>query len=107
MRSQGLRVESEAKGRGYNLGMRRMLSYARLSAAVLAVALLQAQDYPLGPDSQPQAGVPKGAVTKHRLAPGKFYPGTPHDYSIYVPAQYDAAKPAPFMMFLDGSGALN
>ena len=41
-----------------------------------------------------------------QAAAGKFYPGTPHDYAIYVPAQYDAAKPTPFMIFLDGSGAL-
>ncbi len=69
-------------------------------------AVLNAQDYTLGPDSQPQPGVPKGTVVKHKLDPGKFYPGTPHDYSIYVPAGYDAARPAPFMIFLDGSGAL-
>ena len=61
-------------------------------------------DYTLGPDSQPQPGVPKGTVTKHVLDPGKFYPGTPHNYSIYVPAQYNAAKPTPFMIFLDGGG---
>jgi gluconolactonase len=71
-----------------------------------AAALTYAQDYPLGPDSQPQAGVPKGAVTKHTLAPGRFYPGTPHNYSVYLPAQYRADKPAPFMIFLDGSGRL-
>ncbi len=68
--------------------------------------LLGADDYALGPDSQPQPGVPKGTVTKYTLPPGKFYPGTPHTYSIYVPAQYDAAKPAPFMIYLDGSGVL-
>lgn len=62
--------------------------------------------YPLGPDSQPQAGVPKGTVTKLKLAAGKIYPGTPHDYALYVPAQYDANKPTPVMIFLDGSGAL-
>ena len=61
-------------------------------------------DYSLGPDSQPQAGVPKGNVTQHRLAPGKFFPGTPHDYQIYVPAQYDPARPAAWMIFLDGNG---
>ena len=78
-----------------------------LALAVLcAAALAAAEDYSLGPDSQPQPGVPKGAVTKFKLAPGKFYPGTPHNYAIYVPAQYDAAKPAPFMIFLDGSGSL-
>src|SRR3954465_11978232 len=67
-------------------------------------ALLQAQDYALGPESQPQSGVPKGTVTKFTLDPGKFYPGTPHNCSVYVPAQYDAAKPTPFMIFLDGGG---
>ena len=76
-------------------------------AGFCAAGVLYAQDYALGPDSQPQAGVPKGTLTKHKLAPGKFYPGTPHDYSVYVPSQYDASKPAPFMVFLDGSGALN
>ena len=72
-----------------------------------AAALLHAQDYSLGPDSQPKDGVPKGTVTRLKLEPGKFYPGTPHNYATYVPAQYNAAKPAPFMIFLDGSGSLN
>jgi enterochelin esterase-like enzyme/sugar lactone lactonase YvrE len=72
-----------------------------------AVALLLAQSYTLGPDSLPQAGVPKGVVTKYKLPPGKYYPGTPHDYSVYVPAQYDAAKPTPFMIFFDGGGSIN
>ena len=49
---------------------------------------------------------PKGRSQSITLAPGKFYPGTPHNYSVYVPAQYDAARPAPFMIFLDGSGVL-
>ena len=79
-----------------------------LTVAVLsAAALLPAENYVLGPESQPQSGVPTGVVTKHTLEPGKFYPGTPHNYAIYVPAQYDAAKPAPFMIFLDGSGFFN
>lgn len=72
-----------------------------------ATALVSAEEYALGPDSQPQPGVPKGTVSKYKLEPGKFYPGTPHNYAIYVPARYDAAKPSPFMIFLDGSGSLN
>ena len=52
-----------------------------------------------------QDNVPKGTVTKYVLEPGKVYPGTPHNYQIYVPAQYDASKPTPFMIYLDGSGA--
>ena len=61
-------------------------------------------DYSLGPDSQPQPGVPKGTLTEHTLAPGKYFPGTPHRYQVYVPSQHTASRPAPFMMFLDGSG---
>jgi sugar lactone lactonase YvrE len=71
----------------------------------LGVAL-PAQDYTLGPDSQPRDGVPKGTVTKFVLPPGKTYPGTPHNCAVYVPAQHDASKPTPFMIFLDGSQAL-
>jgi enterochelin esterase-like enzyme/sugar lactone lactonase YvrE len=78
----------------------------RLVVLICAASLAGAQDYTLGPDSQPHDGVPKGAVAKYTLAPGRFYPGTPHHYAIYVPAQYDARKPAPFMIFLDGSGSL-
>jgi enterochelin esterase-like enzyme len=61
-------------------------------------------DYSLGRDSQPQPGVPAGTVTKHVLAPGKYFPGTPHNYQVYVPAQYDAARPIAYMIFLDGNG---
>ncbi len=72
----------------------------------LAAMSLHAEDYALGPDSQPHDGVPKGTVTKFILAPGKDYPGTPHNCAVYVPAQYDASKPTPFMIFFDGSQAL-
>ncbi|MDQ6708486.1 MAG: gluconolactonase, partial [Acidobacteriota bacterium] len=72
-----------------------------------AASLLTAESYVLGPDSQQQPGVPHGTVTKYTLNPGKFYPGTPHNYAVYVPAQYDAAKPVAFMIFLDGSGSLS
>jgi gluconolactonase len=77
------------------------------AAGFLLFILLAAQgpvDYSLGPDSQPRAGVPTGTVTEHTLAPGKFFPGTPHHYQVYVPAQFDRARPIPFMIFLDGSG---
>jgi gluconolactonase len=61
-------------------------------------------DYSLTADSQPQPGVPKGTVTRHTLAPGTFFPGTPHNYQVYVPAGADQARPLPYMIFLDGSG---
>src|SRR5579871_3257267 len=83
--------------------MRRILLALLLVGTFTTV---HAQDYSLGPDSQPHDGVPKGTVTPFVLRPGNYYPGTPHNCSVYVPAQYDRSKPTPFMIFLDGSQAL-
>ena len=77
-----------------------------LLGAVFCGGSLFGQQYALGPDSQVQPGVAKGTVTQHELKPGKFYPGTPHSYSLYVPPGYDANKPPALMIFLDGSGFL-
>ncbi|MGB0063104.1 MAG: alpha/beta hydrolase-fold protein [Terracidiphilus sp.] len=73
----------------------------------LCMATCRAQGYTPSPDSLPHDGVPKGTVTKFVLPPGKYYPGTPHNCAVYVPAEYDAAKPTPFMIFLDGSQAID
>jgi len=62
------------------------------------------REYVLGPDSQPQAGVPQGRITHYRWDNSRIYPGTVRDYWVYVPAQYDAAKPACLMVFQDGEG---
>jgi len=70
--------------------------------AVVFSALLSAEEYTLGPDSQRQPNVPKGAVTKYSWTASKIYPGTTRDYWIYVPAQYKAEKPACVMIFQDG-----
>ena len=79
---------------------------AVLGILLLATALTARADdsvYKLGPESMVQEGTPKGKVTKHTWSDSKIYPGTVRDYWIYVPAQYDAAKPACLMVFQDGS----
>jgi enterochelin esterase family protein len=58
--------------------------------------------YPFGPDSMRQEGVPRGTLTTHVWRDSKIFPGTIRRYYIYVPAQYDAAKPAALMVFQDG-----
>ena len=58
--------------------------------------------YRLGPDSQPQPGVPQGQVIGPTALPSNVYPNTTRDYWVYVPAQYDPAKPACLMIFQDG-----
>src|SRR5258708_15252249 len=70
---------------------------------VVLAAQLCAEDYVLGPDSQRQPGVPRGAVTQYNWT-SKVYPGTTRNYWIYVPAQYQSGKPACVMVFQDGGG---
>ncbi len=71
-------------------------------ASITASAVHAADDYILGPDSYPQAGVPKGELTKHSFADSKVFEGTVRDYWVYVPAQYDGSKAACVMVFQDG-----
>lgn len=61
-------------------------------------------DYTLGPDSQANPAVPKGEVRTFTLADSKAFPGTTREWSLYIPKQYDAAKPACAMIFFDGPG---
>jgi len=71
-----------------------------LASSCLAWAI---DDYKLGPDSQPQ-DVPHGEIKKGVFGNSKIFPGTVRDYWVYVPKQYDAAKPACLMLFFDGAG---
>jgi enterochelin esterase-like enzyme len=81
---------------------------ALLAALVAAPVAPAADDYPLGPDSMRQAGVPQGRVEGPFLwkSPTVFR-GTVRQYWVYVPAQYDAARPAAVMIFQDGHKYVN
>ncbi len=63
--------------------------------------------YHLGPDSEPHAGVPQGKVIGPLTLASSVYPDTTRHYWVYVPAQYDAARPACLMIFQDGHAFLN
>ena len=84
----------------------RLQPFALALLALVLQSSLGAQepDYPLGPDSQPQDGVPRGTVTKHAWNDSKVFPGTTRDYWVYVPAQYEKDKTACVMVFQDGGG---
>ena len=61
-----------------------------------------ADDYPPGPDSMPQPGVPKGEVIKFEFSDSKIFPGTTREVAVYIPRQYDATKPACVYVNQDG-----
>jgi enterochelin esterase family protein len=64
-------------------------------------------DYPLGTDSLPQAGVPKGKLEGPLLFKSQILTNTIRRYWIYVPAQYTPDKPANVLVFQDGQRATN
>src|SRR4030095_4913548 len=63
--------------------------------------------YKLGPDSLVQEGVPQGKLGGPRTLLCEVFPGTQHTYWVYVPAQYDPAKPASLMVFQDGQAFID
>ncbi len=91
-----------------------MLRTGCLLAILAAAAPALAQNRPapskeetLGPDSQPQEGVPKGEVKGPFLFKSQALAGTVRKYWIYVPSQYRAEKPACLLVFQDGARAIN
>ncbi len=61
--------------------------------------------FPLGPDSLPKEGVPRGKIVAMPPFQSKIFAGTTRTWWLYVPAQYDGSKPAPVMVFQDGGAA--
>jgi enterochelin esterase family protein len=85
-----------------------MNSVACCLLAFLAVAsAFAADDYTLGPDSQPQEGVPRGRIEGPFVFKSQVFENTVRQYWVYVPAQYDAAHPAAVMVFQDGHKYVN
>ncbi len=80
----------------------------RLGALTAAIYLVQAislyaiDDYSPGPDSAIQPGVPQGEVLEFTFSSSKIFPGTTRDVKVYVPKQYDPAKPACLFVNQDG-----
>ena len=86
---------------------RALLAVLLGSASLFGQAAEPDAHYHLGPDSLVEEGVPKGAIQGPFHLPSEAYPGTTHTYWIYVPAQYDAGKPASLMIFQDGHAFLD
>ncbi len=86
----------------------RSLILAGLALGGLTTLAAPTDDvYLLGPDSAPHPGVPLGKVIGPEVLPSHVYPNTTRNYWIYVPAQYDASKPACLMVFQDGHAFVN
>jgi enterochelin esterase family protein len=78
-----------------------------VAAQDAGAAVRKPGDYPLGPDSQPQPGVPKGRLEGPFTFHSQIIANTTRLYWIYVPAQYTPAQPANVLVFQDGQRATN
>lgn len=59
------------------------------------------------PYHQVQPGVPQGRLVSFTNWQSKIFTNTLRDWWVYVPAQYDAARPAAVMVFQDGHDYVN
>ena len=80
-----------------------------LLCPLLTLALLSPQravaaegDFPPHPDSIANPAVPKGELIKFEFADSKIFRGTTREVTLYVPKQYDPAKPACAYVNQDG-----
>ena len=78
----------------------RLLASAAL--AVVPFLLRAADEYPVSPDSVVHPGVPAGELIKFNFTGSKIFPGTVHEVTVYVPQQYDPARPACVHINQDG-----
>jgi gluconolactonase len=74
----------------------------RLLQLVFSVSLLVSTSALRADDTPAKADPPKGEVRKYTFEQSKVFPGTVRDYWIYVPKQYDPAKPACLYVNQDG-----
>lgn len=73
------------------------------SAAAAREVANDAEGAGCGGDEKPNAAaIPQGEVAKYEFAASKIFPGTVRDYWVYVPRQYDPAKPACVFVCQDG-----
>ncbi|APZ91463.1 alpha/beta hydrolase-fold protein [Fuerstiella marisgermanici] len=86
--------------------IRRFYRTAFSLAACFLLIVAAAPDRVVGQDDGDrvrQPGVPEGKVTSGTFTDSKVFHGTERDYSVYVPAQYQADQPANLMVFMDGA----
>jgi sugar lactone lactonase YvrE/enterochelin esterase-like enzyme len=76
--------------------------FALLGLLLAPLVCRSADEFPLGPDSKVQPGVPQGELIKFEFSDSKIFPGTSREVTIYVPKQYDGTKPACVYVNQDG-----
>ncbi len=88
--------------------MHRLLSLLVIllptSILVMNSASATEEEYPVPPEAEVKDGVAQGKIEGPFEFRSSIFPGTVREYWVYVPAQYDPAKPPCLMIVQDGLG---
>lgn len=71
-------------------------------APFIAKAQAPRENYQVDSASVEQTGVPKGEILKFVFSNSKIFPGTIHEYWVYIPVQYKPERPACVYVNQDG-----
>ena len=82
--------------------MKKTIFIGSLLLSTMLSAQQPQENYPEDSASILQPGVPHGEILKFSFNQSKIFPGTSRDCWVYVPAQYDPAKPACVYVNQDG-----
>lgn len=82
--------------------MKKLFLLFSILSTINLSAQQPAEKYETDSASVEHPGVPKGEVLKFTFDHSVIFPGTTRDYWVYVPAQYDASKPACVYVNQDG-----
>jgi gluconolactonase len=83
---------------------RLVLAQVGVPPAIDETVPAESNNYPEGPDSKAQPGIPVGRTLSFELNDSKIFPATTRKITVYVPAAYQAGKAACVYVGLDGLG---
>ncbi len=86
----------------FSLFRRRASLLLGLAVFLPSLVVVAEEEYPVPAEATKQEGVPEGKIEGPFDFKSEIFPGTERQYWIYVPAQYDADKPACSLIVQDG-----
>lgn len=69
----------------------------------LLAGTVKVEHYEMPPEAKASPGVPQGRLERFEWRQSKVFPNTVRQVTVYIPAQYDATKPASLMVWQDGT----
>src|SRR5215467_7934581 len=82
--------------------MKKTLLIVSLLSSIFLFAQQPEENYPVDSASMLQKDVPSGELLKFTFSQSKIFPGTSRECWVYVPAEYEPAKPACVYVNQDG-----